>query len=276
VIKPPRVAVYVGSVVSTTQTSLLNTCCFKIVSSKMAGDNKPANTGKSGKPEAIRDKEGVGGRAQHHNCGGNRPSNATAEEIDGTNAMLVRQPAFEGRVKGLKGHIYNCCYKQAVLFIMTTKESSGYVGQKFCTAVDDIHRAVDALALPTIEKPARPTMDNDLDKVKWIHNFLKSYQAHMAKLDNGMKRLYNIVTRQCSNIMMQKLTAIGGYETKILGKSDAIKLLKAIQQISFNFESQKFKLHAIHSAMQRFYTSRQGPHMTTQAYTSTSAPTMLP
>jgi cysteine synthase len=66
--------------------------------------------------------------------------------------------------------------------------------------------------------------------------------------------------------LVQKLTATDGFEVDIVGKLDALELLKAIRQISFNFESQKFEAHAIHAAMYQFYNKKQGTHMTAQAY----------
>jgi hypothetical protein len=115
----------------------------------MAGDDKPADSGDSGKPEAVKDRDGAAGRTRHrHSRRGNNRAGPSGAPVT---------PVFKGRVPILDGHIYDCCENQAALFISTTKEISGYVGREFRTAGDDVRKAVDALALPTINMPTLPT-----------------------------------------------------------------------------------------------------------------------
>jgi hypothetical protein len=62
----------------------------------------------------------------------------------------------------------------------------------------------------------------------------------------GVKRLYNVVYGQCSPAMVQRLTAMDGFEEDmIIFKSDVLALLMAIKGICFNFQSLKFEPHAI-------------------------------
>ena len=226
----------------------------------MAGDDKPAEPG-GNRPTVpvVKDREVAVGRdgRRHNNRRGNRQSNINA---------LPVQTAFKGRVEALKGHVYDCSdHKQAELFTKTTKEISGYVGREFRVGGDDVRRAVDSLALPVFTKPTRPVSTDEYDKIEWVGE-MKIYQAKMAALEEGMKRLYNLVYGQCSEIMIQKLMAMDDFETEIVAKSDALGLLKSIKQIAFNFESQKFEPHTIHDAMKQFYSHKQGPHTTPQAY----------
>jgi hypothetical protein len=148
---------------------------------------------------------------------------------------------------GLEGHTYDCCDSQAVLFISTTKEISGFVRREFCSA------------------PRPPSGATDMDIQDWKDEN-RFYRMRTFNRGEGMARLYNIVYGQCSDIMIQKLTAMGGFETDIVAKSDALELLKAIRQITFNFESQKFEAHAIHAMMCQFYNQKQSSHMTAQSY----------
>ena len=62
----------------------------------MAGDDKPAKSGDSTRPDAAVNREG----AASHNR--NR-SHRTNRAISGS--VVVKQPLFEGRVEELKGHI---------------------------------------------------------------------------------------------------------------------------------------------------------------------------
>ena len=224
----------------------------------MAGDDKPAESGDAGRPDVTPAEAGAAGRNRGYR-------NRRGNKISGS--VVVKQPLFEGRVEGLKGHIYDCSdHKQAELFTKTTKEISGYVGREFRTGGDDVRRAVDNLELPAINKPGKPGANADeYDKIEWAGK-MKTWQARNSNLEEGMKRLYNVVYRQCSDIMLQKLKAMENFEEDIIGKSDALGLLKAIKQITFNFESQKFEPHAISDAMKQFYAFKQGQQTTTQSY----------
>jgi Zinc knuckle len=95
---------------------------------------------------------------------------------------------------------------------------------------------------------------------------MKVYQQRVANLEDGMRRLYNVVYRQCSPAMIQKLTAIEGFTEDIVQKSDALELLMAIKGICFNFQSLKFGPHAIHDAIKQFCAFSQGQNMTCAAY----------
>jgi hypothetical protein len=225
---------------------------------RMAGDNKPAKAGNGGKPEATR--EGAGRANRNRNRCGNRHGTMNT-------ASLPKQTQFEGRVEALKGYIYDCSdNRQAEIFTKMTEEISGYVRQEFGSGGDDIRRAVDHLELPIIDKPSRPASTGDeYDKAEWLGK-MRMYQTRMSNLEEGMKRLYNVVYGQCSKIMVQKLMAMEDFEKEIIGKSDGLGLLKAIRQIAFNFESQKFKPHAIQDAIKQFYAFCQCKRMTPQAY----------
>jgi hypothetical protein len=127
----------------------------------MAGDNKPADSGDSGKPEAVKDRDGAAGQTRHrHSHRGNNRA--------GPSGAPLTQPVFKGGVPILDGHIYDCCENQAPLFISTTKEVSSYVGCEFRTDGDDVRKAVDALALPTINMPTMPTASaTDVELFIW-------------------------------------------------------------------------------------------------------------
>ena len=91
----------------------------------MAGDDKPAESGEANKPDATTIREGATGRNR-----GYRNRGRTNRAAGGS--VVAKQPLFEGRVEGLKGHIYDCSdHRQAKLFMRTTKEISGYVGREF-------------------------------------------------------------------------------------------------------------------------------------------------
>jgi hypothetical protein len=222
----------------------------------MAGEDKPAEAGEGGKPEAAR--EGAASwNNRYCNCRASRSS---------TTSSAPKAAPFVGRVLALNRFVYDCSdNRQSEQFVKTTKEISGYVGREFGKGGDDVRIAVDTLMMPVLVKLARPTGNNKFDKFEWQNN-IRSYQTRCTNLEDGMKRLYNIVYGQCSKTMIQRLTALENFEVDILGRSDAIALLMAIKRILFNFQSQKFEPQSISDAMKQFYLYQQGPNVASQAY----------
>jgi hypothetical protein len=181
--------------------------------------------------------------------------------------ILHTTDAFDGRAKGLKGFIYDCSdNRQAEVFTRTTKEISGYVRREFQSGGDDVRKAVNSLALPTIPKPPVPASTATKYKEQEWSGLMKVYQQRVANLEDRMRRLYNVVYGQCSPAMIQKLTAIEGFTEDIVQKSDDLELLMAIKGICFNFQSLKFGPHAIHNAIKQFCAFAQGQNMTCAAY----------
>jgi hypothetical protein len=142
-----------------------------------------------------------------------------------------------------------------------------YVARVLTAGGDGMRKAIDSLALPVITTPARPAgpVLDKLDKIEWAGN-MRAFQTCIYNLEEGMKKLFNIVYGQCSDIMIQKLTAMNGFEDGILLKSDALGLLRSIRQIAYNCKSQHFEPHTVHNAIKQFYVYQQGRHVTTQEY----------
>ena len=77
------------------------------------------NDGGNGAPTNVRRETPAGGRRYHHRNGFPKP-------------VIVRQPKFEGKCDGLKGHVYDCSdARQADQYAMTTNEIAEYVGHEF-------------------------------------------------------------------------------------------------------------------------------------------------
>jgi hypothetical protein len=213
----------------------------------MAGNDKPAKGGDGTKPTAAKDREGAAGRVSRHK---NRRANRA-----GTGVPAAKSIAFKGRIDNLCGHMYNYLdNRQSNQYAETTKEISLYVARMLTAGGDDMRKAIDSLALPVIIKPTRPAglVLDELNKIEWAGN-MRAYQTCIYNLEEGMKKLFNIVYGLCSDIMIQKLTAMNGFKDNILLKSDALGLLRSIRQIAYSFESQRLEPHAVHDAIKQFY-----------------------
>jgi len=74
-----------------------------------------------------------------------------------------RQPKFEGKCDGLKGHIYDCSdARQSDLYTKTTKEIAEYVGRTFTHYGGDVRLAVENLEVPTFVEPTDPPVEATL------------------------------------------------------------------------------------------------------------------
>ena len=65
--------------------------------------------------------------------------------------------------------------------------------------------------------------------------------------------------------MRQKLEAHSMF-TGVSSMGDGLGLIKAIKSIAFQFQSQKYRLHALHESLKRYYNCSQGKFATAQAH----------
>ncbi len=140
-----------------------------------------------------------------------------------------------------------------------------YVGRTFTKYGGDTRLAVENLAVAGVPLPPDVAADaTDGEKLMW-----KLKCEHIAKrevaMDDNIKTLYSIVWGQCTDIMRQKLEGLDGFGA-MSATGSGIDLLKAIKDIAFNFQSQKYLPHALHESKRRFYLCSQGRLATTQAY----------
>jgi hypothetical protein len=77
--------------------------------------------------------------------------------------------------------------------------------------------------------------------------------------------VYSLVWGQCTDNMRQKIEALAIYD-KLTTEGDGLSLLKAIKDLVYNFQSQKYLPHALHESKRRFYFCTQGRHMTASMY----------
>ena len=66
--------------------------------------------------------------------------------------------------------------------------------------------------------------------------------------------------------MRAKLKSLPSFSTGVSPQSDAIKLLKLIRQISYEFESQRYPFLSVHNTVQQSYSMFQKLHQTINEY----------
>jgi hypothetical protein len=202
------------------------------------------------KPEAAKSD----GQDQHGK------KNAFKKPYNGT-----RTSKFEGRCDELKGHIYDYGEsKNADQFITTTKEVSNYVRRTFKNG-GDMTEAIAAMAIPTRNEPDDPDdPDNRIELKKWELEYTEYRKWEKLTSDN-VKTLFNKVWGQCTESMQQKVESLGTY-TQMKADSDGIALLIAIQNTSYDYQSQKYRIESLNDALCRLLALRQGAHNSAHQY----------
>ena len=156
--------------------------------------------------------------------------------------VAPRQPKFEGRCEALKGHVFDCSdARQSDMYTKTVKEIAEYVGRTY------------------------PPADATRTQVRIWEKKVDEYVKRDNYLKENIKTLYSLVWGQCTDIMRQRIEALDIF-MGMAAEGDGLALIKAIKNVAFNFQSQKYLPHSLHESKRRFYLSQQGKHSTTQAY----------
>ena len=207
----------------------------------------------------------------------NKP-NKPPPRPDGSHRQEVqRRSRFQGHEEGLEGHTYTLGPQQSERFMVTTKALSNYVGRTFKNG-GDVKRSVDQLRVidllppedlqqgtpeipevpgdpdttppipPTPAVPAvpGPTPTEERIWMKEIDEFMK----RKTVLERNLENLFSLVWGQCENPLQEKLKALPQYQD-IANRCDAMALLRAIREVTFEHESQRYQ------AIQVFETNRR-------------------
>ncbi len=124
----------------------------------------------------------------------------------------------------MKGHIYNCSdFKQADIFICTTKEIAEYVGWTYKYG-RDARLAVKKLYSPTFTEPINPAADASKTKIRMWEKLIKEYVKRQTYLEENLKTIYSLVWGQRMDIIQQPLEALDTFKTMSID-SDSMGLL---------------------------------------------------
>jgi hypothetical protein len=183
----------------------------------------------------------------------------------GATMIVQRQVKFEGKCEKLKGYIYDCTdVHQSDMFMKTTKEIDEFVGSTYKQG-GDICQAVEGLSLPNLQEPPDPPDDATKTQLRMWEKKVDEFVKRQLQLEENIQTLYSLVWGQCTDIMHQKIEALDVF-TNMSEDKDGLELLRAIKDITYNFQSQKKLSQALHKSKRRYYTLMQGKHVTTQAY----------
>jgi hypothetical protein len=196
-------------------------------------------------------------KQRYRRCGSRKPTMTSGRPV-------TRQPNFEGKCEDLlKGHIYDCSdARQSDIFVKTTKEIAKYVGETFKKG-SNARLAIKNRSLPALTIPKDPANDKSKTLTRIWEKEVDEYVKRKTYLANNMQTVYSLVWGQCTNVMRQKLEALPTTYEQLTTDGDGLALLKAINNLVYNFQSQKYLAYALDKLVRQIYLCAQGRYTTT-------------
>jgi len=177
---------------------------------------------------------------------------------------VPKQVKFEGKCDALKGHIYDCSSdgRFADMYAKTTLEIAEYVGRTYST---EMRIAVETLRMPIRTEPNDPPAGATKTQERIWQKLVDDYVKQGVSMRDNLGMLFSLVWGQCTDIMRQKIMALNTYEA-MSATGDGLGLLRAIKDMSFNFQSQKYVGQSLVEAKRTFFKFYQSKTSTTRAY----------
>ena len=189
-----------------------------------------------------------------------------------------RTVKFEGRTESLEDAIYNIrISNQSDLFMQIRKKLANFAFRKLRKS-QDIMLGIETVRNIPIQRPSLvPTVIKDANNPSTQETellttnrliFTREIDTYVKRVDEYRRNkstMYSIILGQCTEPLITKLEAMDEYDD-INNASDAIRLLQAIRQIAFEYESQKYPFIAMHLALKQYYKAYQKKYVTKAAY----------
>ena len=213
-------------------------------------------------------------------------------KIQSKYSRVAPNPRFQGAEPELKGFVYNLGYAQADTYVQTTKAIALYVGKTYNNG-GDVKRTIDQLKMinlpvpaelpvaapavpeviadptavpPIIGTPAIPAVPAPTPtEVRIWQREVDNYVKRQGTLERNLENLYSLIWLQCEPAMQDKVKTVSNYKT-IKENCNSIALLKAIREITFSFESQRYQPLQIHELTMKFAMLKQSRDMTNSQY----------
>ena len=209
-----------------------------------------------------------------------------------TNKNGAYMPKFRGTEEALRGYTYTLAPNHTEVWTRTTREIADYVDRTYKNG-GDVKRSIDklkqvdippsrdlpvatpaVLAAPTDfsttpPTPATPAVKEipaptPTGKRIWERE-VDEYMKRSSVLARNLENLYPLVWGQYEIGLRNKLRALEGYED-FSSSCDSIALLKAIREISFSLESQKYPPLQVYDMGKTLYTMQQSNNQTVSDY----------
>ena len=119
---------------------------------------------------------------------------------------------------------------------------------------------------PIVGRPAIPAVPAQTQtEIRIWQREVDDCVKQQSTLERNLENLYSLIWLQCEPAMQDKIKAINGCKT-MKEECNSIALLKAIHEITFGFESQKYRPLQIYKLNVKFTLLRHTRNMTNSQY----------
>jgi len=129
----------------------------------------------------------------------------------------------------------------------------------------DTRLSIKSIEVPILPWPEDPDEDAARNEVRICEKSVDDYAKGKTILSENAKPAYSLVWGQWSNVMCQKVETSPSFLI-IYQNGDAIKSLKIIKNIAYNYLVQKYIPQSLYEAKKKFYAWHQLCHQSTQTY----------
>ena len=200
--------------------------------------------------------------------------------------------SFQGTEDALKGYTYTLAPNRTEVWTKTTREIADYVGRNYKNG-GGVKRSIDKLkvveiptppdlpvAVPAVEAtdtdfttvpptPGTPAIDaipgpTPTEKRIWERE-VDEYMKRKQILARNLENLYPLVWGQCEIGLRNKVRALEEYET-FSSMCDSVSLLKAIREIAFSLESQKYPPLQVYDMGRTLFLMKQSHNQSVSDY----------
>ena len=176
---------------------------------------------------------------------------------------IVSRARFEGREPSMRGYIYDFTgERNPEQWIKTTKEIISYVGRTYTRYTSEFTEAVKELRLTDPVEPTNPDPTNPIAFELWKIE-IREYKTKVQEFNNFRAGLYSLVLGQCSEALEDRLRSHHSYPG---ADQDGIALLSIIKTLLHTFEERQKLADSLAEVKEKFYSFRQGRHMSLQRY----------
>ena len=176
--------------------------------------------------------------------------------------------SFKGECEDLKGKVYFIgSAKQADNYNNTTEAILEYFLRNYTHGLDLVE-TLEALKERdfTAEIPVKATVESDAseeekDAIKEVHKEeMKQFIQRKGMLKTNLVKAYGIILGQCTKALRAKLEQRKDWEDDDRGKRvkyNTINLLKAIREITHNYQDNKYPMESIYYSIKNVFTMKQ-------------------
>ena len=195
---------------------------------------------------------------------GNQRSNNNRRNNNNNNrSQRSKKDDFKGDCEDLKGKVYYIgSMKQADNYNNTTEAILAYI-QRTYDHGSDVMEALETLAdknfsglMPKkMELGSEPSKEEQEVATMILQSEVRKFVDRKQKYTDNMSKAYALILGQCTKGLKTKLESRRDWESSI--KNNAINLLTALKEITYNYQDNKYPMESIYFAIKNVFTMKQ-------------------